>query len=417
VWCYGGNVPGPEVRLNQGARLRAEVENRLPQETTVHWHGLRLPNAMDGVPHITQAPIEPGESFIYEFDLPDAGTFWFHPHHRSLEQVERGLAGALVVEENEPIAVDRDVVWVLDDWRLRRDASVADDFGNLMDVTHAGRLGNTVTVNGRVREEFRVRAGERLRLRLINAANARIFALEFAEHAPSVIALDGQPVAPHRPDGDRVVIAPGQRADLILDATQAPGTRAAVRDMFYRGQEYRLLSLAYDSEPPLRPRPPEGTIELPPNPLPEPDLQTAVRHDIALAGGMMGTMTGGMVDGRAMDLREMLSRGLAWTLNGIAAADHGHAPMLTVERGRSCVLAMSNDTAWHHPMHLHGHAFRVISRDRVPTRRREWLDTVLVGPREQVEIAFVADNPGDWMFHCHVLEHQAGGMAGLVRVS
>ena len=137
------------------------VENRLAEETTVHWHGLRVPNAMDGVPHLTQRPIAPGETFVYEFDVPDAGTYWYHPHQRSFEQVGRGLYGPLIVEEREPIQVDRDVTWVLDDWRLLPDAQISDDFGNFMDASHNGRVGNTVTVNGRIPETFAVRAGER----------------------------------------------------------------------------------------------------------------------------------------------------------------------------------------------------------------------------------------------------------------
>ena len=139
VWSYNGTVPGPEIRVRQGERLRITVENRLAEETTVHWHGLRVPNAMDGVPHLTQKPIAPGETFVYEFDVPDAGTYWYHPHQRSFEQVGRGLYGPLIVEEREPIQVDRDVTWVLDDWRLLPDAQISDDFGNFMDAaTTAG---------------------------------------------------------------------------------------------------------------------------------------------------------------------------------------------------------------------------------------------------------------------------------------
>jgi FtsP/CotA-like multicopper oxidase with cupredoxin domain len=118
VWSYNGMVPGPEIRLRQGERLEVAVENRLAEETTVHWHGLRVPNAMDGVPHLTQRPIAPGETFVYTFNAPDAGTYWYHPHQRSFEQVGRGLYGPLIVEEREPLQVDRDLTWVLDDWRL-----------------------------------------------------------------------------------------------------------------------------------------------------------------------------------------------------------------------------------------------------------------------------------------------------------
>jgi FtsP/CotA-like multicopper oxidase with cupredoxin domain len=406
VWAYNGAVPGPVLRLRQGDRLRARVRNALEQGTTVHWHGVRVPNAMDGVPIITQPLIEPGGEFVYEFALPDAGTFFYHPHQKSYEQVGRGLAGALIVEEQAPPQVDRDVVWVLGDWRLDADASIRGGFGSFMDVSHNGRVGNTVTINGRVPDEFRVRAGERIRLRLVNAASARVFALRFAGHRPWVIALDGQPVEPHEPEGGAVVLGPAMRADLMLDMSAAPGSRHVVRDDFYRRLAYELIQLAYSEEPQLRAAP-AGPIRLPANPLSEPALGRAERHRIAITGGMMGDMRG-------------LRRGMAWAVNGVASGCGEGAsafdPLLVLRRGASCVLDLANDTAWHHPMHLHGHVFRVLTRNGKPTRHREWLDTVMLDPRERAEIAFVADNPGDWMFHCHVLEHQAGGMMACIRV-
>jgi FtsP/CotA-like multicopper oxidase with cupredoxin domain len=421
VWSYNGAVPGPEIRVRQGERLRITVENQLAEETTVHWHGVRVPNAMDGVPQLTQRPIAPGETFVYEFDVPDAGTYWYHPHERSFEQVGRGLYGPLIVEEEEPIQVDRDITWVLDDWRLLPDAQISDDFGNFMDASHNGRVGNTVTVNGHILESFPVRAGERVRLRLINAANARIFALEFRDHRPTVIALDGQPVAPHEPAGGRVILGPAMRADLVFDMTGRPGERFSVIDPFYRGLEYRLLDLIYEDAPPLREHPVDAPIRLAANTMPEPDLTSVERHEIAFTGGMMGGMMGdGMMGGMMGKMGDMM-RGMQhsgiWAINGVSANDHALDPFLTLNRGRSYVLAMHNDTAWHHPMHLHGHAFRVIARDGQPTRYREWQDTVLMAPHERVEIAFVADNPGDWMFHCHILEHQAAGMMGVIRVA
>jgi FtsP/CotA-like multicopper oxidase with cupredoxin domain len=416
VWCYGGTVPGPEIRVRQGERLRVHVDNRLPEATTVHWHGLRVPNAMDGVPHLTQKPIAPGETFTYEFDCVDAGTFWYHPHQRSHVQVERGLSGALIVEEPAPIAVDRDVTWVLDDWRLTREAAISDDFGNMHDITHNGRVGSTVTVNGRIRESFGVRAGERIRLRLINAANARIFALDFSGHRPLIVALDGQPVEPHEPADGKIVLGSAMRADLILDMTARPGERFRVRDSFYRGIEYRLLDLVYSDEPAAAPSRIGQPIVLKPNALAEPDLNNADRHRIVLEGGMMGSMRSAKLDGRTLDLPTLVRGGIAWAMNGVAATEHVHEPMLQLALNRSYVLELVNETAWHHPMHLHGHAFRVLTRNGAPTRYREWLDTVLVNPRERVEIAFVADNPGQWMFHCHVLEHQVAGMMGTVAV-
>jgi len=409
VWSYNSAVPGPELRFRQGERLRIEIENALNTETTVHWHGIRLPNAMDGVPHLTQKPIAAGGGrFLYEFDLPDAGTYWYHPHLGSPEQVGRGLYGPLIIEEREPPKVDRDVVWVLSDWRLDREARIVPDFMNFMDASHAGRIGNTVTVNGAIRESFGVRAGERIRLRLINTSNARIYGLRFEGHAPQLIAFDGQPVAPRR--ADRVVIGPAQRADLIIDCAATPGSRHRVVDDFYERRAYRLLDLVYSTEGSLR-------TEFPPvprlaaNTAPQPDLAGAERHRIVFGGGMMGNMPGGMMGG----MMGGNAGRMIWTVNGKAVPehDHSHEPLLKLVRGRSYVFELVNDTAWHHPIHLHGHVFNVISGEQKGTSG----DTVLIDPRARAEIAFVADNPGDWMLHCHVLEHQASGMMSTLRVS
>ena len=407
IWGYEGLVPGPELRLKQGDRLRVEIENLLPADTTVHWHGIRLPNAMDGVPHLTQPPIAANSGrFTYEFALPDAGTYWYHPHLGSPEQVGRGLYGALIVEEHEPPAVDRDIVWLLGDWRLDRSASIVEDFGNTMDASHAGRIGNTVTVNGAIREAFELRAGERVRLRLVNASNARIYALEFRGHDPWVVALDGHPVEPHRPDDARVVLGPAMRADLILDASGEPGSSHSVVDDFYPRRAYRLLDLRYGATRLHGGRARAPLPSLAPNPIAEPDLAQAERHVVEFGGGMMGRMS-----------RAMRRDGMAWTVNGVAVKDHDHGAFLKLRLGRSVVLELVNDTQWHHPIHLHGHVFRVLTRDGRATRHREWLDTVLLSPQERAEIAFVADNPGDWMFHCHVLEHQVSGMMAVIRIA
>lgn len=406
VWSYNGTIPGPVLRYRQGERLRIEVENVLDAETTVHWHGIRLPNAMDGVPHLTQLPIAAkGGRFTYEFDLPDAGTFWYHPHLGSAEQVARGLSGALVVEEREPPALDRDLVWLLSDWRLDREARIVANFGNAMDSSHAGRIGNTVTLNGAIPEAFAVRAGERIRLRLVNASNARIYGLSFEGHQPWIIALDGHPVAPHR--FERVVLGPGMRADVVLDCDAAPGSAHRVVDDFYRQRAYELLKLHYGSEAPVR-RSFAALPRLPANPVAVPDLGKAEKQRLVFGGGMMGAMPS-----------QGEHRGLFWTVNGkpVPEHDHRHAPLATLARGRSYLIEMVNDTSWHHPIHLHGHVLRIVSRNGKQLALAEWGDTVLLDPKSRAEIALVADNPGDWMLHCHVLEHQATGMMAVVRVA
>src|SRR5713101_1344075 len=266
VWCYDGRVPGPEIRLRQSEPVRITVENKLEQDTTVHWHGIRLPVAMDGVPGLTQPPIRPGESFVYEFTPPDAGTFWYHPHANSLQQLGRGMAGALIVEEPDHVAVDRDIVWLLADWRLRSDAQIASGFGNPMEAAMSGRIGNTVTVNGAVSDEVRVRAGERIRLRLINGALARIMALRFEGHRPVVVAIDGQPCDPHEPERGRLLLGPAMRIDVVVDMQGEAGRRYPVIDDFYDGLSYWLTQFAYEKRPPMRARPLAAPILLPRNP-------------------------------------------------------------------------------------------------------------------------------------------------------
>ena len=422
VWAYNGQVPGPELRLRQGQRLRVLAHNALAQSTTVHWHGLRIPNAMDGVPYLTQEPIQPGAGYVYEFDLPDAGTFWYHPHQNSAEQVGRGLYGALIVEEPEPIQVDRELVWVLDDWRLQQDASISDNFGAMHDLTHAGRIGNVASINGQLPESMTVRAGERIRLRLINAANARTFALLFEGHTPQIIALDGQPVEPHAPAENRIVLGAAMRADVIIDMQGQPGETFRVIDTFYQEQAFRLITLNYSPQAPLREHPLDAPIRLPANPLPEPDLRTAERHAIMFSGGAMGGMQGAMFNGEYTDIRTLVQQhGVVWAINGIAHPGMHHStpaePLLTLQKDRSYILHLHNETVFWHPMHLHGHSFRVLSHEGQTVPHQPWRDTVLIPPREHIEVALVANNPGDWMFHCHILEHQQAGMMAILRVA
>ncbi|MDX8464780.1 multicopper oxidase family protein [Mesorhizobium sp. VK23B] len=420
VWVYNGAVPGPAFRLRQGQPVRIAVENRLSEDTTVHWHGIRLRNAMDGVPGLTQQPIRPGESFVYEFTPPDAGTFWYHPHADSLVQIGRGLAGPLIVEEAEPVAFDRDLLWLLQDWRLNSDGQIAGGFGGMMDASMSGRVGNLVTINGQASADQNVRAGERVRLRLANASLARMMALRFEGHRPVVLAIDGQPCDPHEPEDGRLVLAPAMRIDIALDMQGDPGSRHDVIDDFYDGLAYRLTTLAYDQTSPLRAHPLAAPVALPRNPLPEPDLSNAIRQEIVLQGGMMGggklAGIGGMM---GMGMPGM-NGGAAWAINGISMTGDGHAgmgPQFTLERGATCHLTMRNETAWWHPMHVHGFSLSVLSRNGSPVPRRQWQDTVLLAPKDTVECAFVADNPGDWMLHCHVADHQMAGLMTVFRVT
>ena len=414
VWGFNGAVPGPVLRYPQGARVRVAVENALPQPTTVHWHGIRVPNAMDGVPQVTQDPIPAGARFDYDFTVEDAGTFWYHPHQASFEQVGRGLYGLFIVDEKKPIPVDREMAWVLSDFKLGRDNQQVDDFGDVAHLGGGGRIGNVLALNGRPGvSRMQVRAGERIRLRLLNASTARIFLIAFQDHAPWIVSHDGQPVEPHAIPGGVLLLGPGMRTDLILDCTGKPGSSFSVLDRRDKGAE--LARITYAKRPPVRASAPGVPEPLAPNPIPEPDMSKAVDHFVLFEGGLLGRPAIGVVDGRPRKLHEIMAeQKLTWTMNYSAQHEHAqmHEPLLRLRRGEHVRLKLINDTEFEHPMHLHGHSFRVLSVNDRPERYRPWRDTVMIGPRGSAELGFVADNPGEWMFHCHILEHAAGGMMG-----
>ncbi len=415
IWGYDGVAPGPVLRLAQGQEARLRLVNRLAQPSSIHWHGIRLPNAMDGVSGLTQEPAAPGASFDYVFSPPDAGTYWYHSHNRSWEQMARGLHGMLVVTEANPPRVDHDIPLVVDDWRLDKQGQIHEaSFGAIRDWAHGGRIGNMITVNGTLDPEFTVRAGDRVRLRILNAANARIAQLGFPDHKPTIIAFDGQPVVP-RPLGDRpLVVAPGQRVDLMIDMSLTPGSEAPVA-LALRDRSIAVALFKYAPGRPRRDHPLDAPLRLPANPLPGPlDLATAEEVTLRMEGGAMGRMTGATLKGRALTMRELVKAGKVWAFNGVAGMPA--KPLLRIQRGRTAVIDIDNDNAWPHAMHLHGHHFRVVRRKGKRVAAAPWRDTELVMPNEKVAIAFVADAPGKWLLHCHMLEHQAGGMVTWIEV-
>ena len=396
VWSFAAGA-SPVLRYKQGEQLSLRVANKLDESVGVHWHGLRVPNAMDGVPGVTQASVLSGETFDYDFLLEDAGTYWYHTHSNSQEQLGRGLAGALIVEEKRPPDVDEDLVLLLQDWRLNNGAQVENDFYNGHDLAHSGRLGNAVSVNAEIQPNFTVRPGSRLRLRFINASTARLYRPTLPEGWTAwLVALDGQPV-PVTPY-EATLLAPGMRADLIVDVPAQP--RVTVSDTAY--EPYPLFTFEASGEGrSARTTVPEA---LEPNPIALP-TNAAERLDLVLEGGAMSSMMSGM-----------MGRGV-WFLNGGALKEGDNpTPLFVLEQGRSYRIAITNKTAFPHPMHLHGHTFQVLSQNGKALAQPRLSDTALLLPEARTDIAFVADNPGDWMLHCHVLGHQAGGMMALVKV-
>ncbi|MEO1292487.1 MAG: multicopper oxidase domain-containing protein, partial [Pseudomonadota bacterium] len=319
AWLFNGQSPGPVLRARQGDTLVIEFENQLPEPTTVHWHGLRVPVGMDGVPFLSQDPVPPGGRFTYRLPLEDAGTFWYHPHVNSSEQVGRGLNGVLVVEEAPEdaarLGADRELIWAIDDWRLGQDAQIQ-PFGNRHDASHGGRFGNVLTVNGTYLTRTALRAGERVRLRLANVANAQSFHLNFDPFEPWVVALDGHPIEPVRLE-DGLWLGAGQRADLVLDVTVPPGMVSKVIDTAYGADRaFEVMTLTVGAEEPLRTTPLPPPSALPANPVDRPNLAEAVSHELVFEGGARGGMRGATMDGEMRDMRALVEAGKFWAMNG-----------------------------------------------------------------------------------------------------
>lgn len=357
IWGYDGAATGPILRAKRGEELKVRLVNELPDPTAVHWHGVRLANGMDGVPGLTQAPIAAGASFDYRFAPPDAGTFWYHPPLSFTGQVARGLRGALIVEEPLPADVDHDVVLVLEDWQLTEAGSAA---------------GPHLTANGGPALDVALRTGDRLRLRLINAAYAQVLSLRIDRHQALVMAIDGEPAEPFPARHGRIVLGPGNRADLFIEATLAPGVEAPVIAETAAG-ELILARLRYEAAAPPRPQSRADPAPLSANPLPPRiDLARALKREVSL-------------EARA----------------GPQRSGYG-PPMFSVGRGRPVMLGLANRTHDARTVHVHGHHFRLL--DRLDDGWKPfWLDTLLVPAMETEHIAFIADNPGKWLLHHHAL--------------
>ena len=409
VWCFDRLSPGPEIRLPQGARLTRRLVNDLPQPTSVHWHGIRIDNAMDGVPDVTQKAVAPGKSFDYDFTLPDAGTYWYHSHAKAMEQVERGLYGALIVEEAETPDIDGEHLLILDDWRLGEDAQILDDFDNAHDLSHGGRIGNVVTTNGKMDLKLPVRRGDRLRLRLINAANARVFTLDLAGLTGWIMALDGMPLSEPRPLNGRFLLAPAQRMDLIVDVVAEPGADAFLLD-HVRGDDFSQTTFTTSGNGTART---EAPTPFPPNPsVGAPDAASARHLPVTMEGGAMSWLAEAASDGVTKSGSDLASEGLFWALNGIAGRPA--EPLVTAARGETIRLDFVNDTVWEHAMHLHGQHFHELRPDG---SLGDFRDTTLVAPGQTQPVMFVAHNPGDWLLHCHMLGHHTAGMGTWLRVT
>ena len=407
-WTYNALVPGPLIDVFEGDTVRIRLENRLAQETTVHWHGLPVPPDQDGNP---MDPVAPGANRLYEFTLPagSAGTYWYHPHPHEFtaEQVFRGMAGLFIVRSRtDPVpATIEEKLLVISDLRLAADGTIP---ANTAMDWQTGREGNYVLVNGQNQPVLAINPGQSQRWRILNATNARYLRLALTGHTMTLIGTDGGLLRSAVPGLDEILLAPAERVEVIVTASlssQASGTlqalpydRGSMGMMGSASTTVPLLTLAYSSAS-------TAAIALPSalNSIADLGAPTTTKRLVFSSGMGMGGMGSGMmrflIDGKTfdpqrIDLTSRVNEVEQWTIENRSSMDH--------------------------PFHLHGTRFQVVSRTRSGVTTSEpflaWRDTVNVAAFETVVLKVVQRQLGKRMYHCHILEHESQGMMGVLEV-
>ena len=384
-WTYNGQVPGPTIEANVGNTVVVRLKNRLSEPTTIHWHGLGVPAEMDGT-QVVQRLVQPGETFEYRFDVWNAGTFWYHSHHNETVQMERGLYGALVVRGIDEPRLDRERVLVLDDVKLNRKGDDFASFGGWIEE-HTGREGSIRLVNGVQEPMIQIAAGQLERWRFVNASSARYILLSLGGTEFSIIGGAGGLIeAPV--NVTQHLLPPGDRVDIVVGGF-AEGAELSIESLPYdrhtgKKKVERFASIRVTAEEPSHARVP-----------------SRLRHIEPLASAEAEPT-------RVVTMSERLSlrRGTDFMINN--EMHHNDAPVTV---GELQIWDVVNASHMDHPFHLHGFSFQVLSINDAAPAFRSWEDVVNVPPHGRVRIAWMPDDrPGYWMYHCHILEHHAGGM-------
>ena len=425
--AYNGRVPGQEIRVREGERVRVALKNALHEPTTIHWHGVDVPNAMDGVPNLTQKPVAPGETFVYEFDARPAGTRWYHTHFREHHQMDLGLVAPLIIEPSakEPMSYDREVTLVVDDWATgsgrplpATNGGVAGErsMGGMMGgrgmggMTGGMRRGtsepayDTMTINGKawpVTEPLHLKRGERVRLRIISASAEHTHVLRLAGHRLHVTHTDGNPLqAPV--EVDSLPIAPSERYDVVVVADR-PGAWLFQCMQPGHAEAGERMAVLYDTQATRKPEAPdegrEGLVRWHyglgggRDVLPK-AAETTKRFELVLSGGMMGSDV--------------------WTINRKV---YPNTDPLRLDRHDRALVRLMNMSMEAHPMHLHGQSFRVLAVNGQRVAEPLVKDSVdIAAHMGSAMLELTAHNPGDWLFHCHKPMHMEGGMVVLVKI-
>ena len=399
LWRFSIEERVTVLRARQGSELKVRIVNNLEREIWFHWFGIRGPSEM------MTLNIEPGDENAVDcvFTPPDAGTFWFGPLTDASRQRGMGLYGMLVVEEKRLDPALTDIPLIIGDWKIGDDGKIDESFGDLQAAVGAGRLGNWFTVNGAYRPHIKLPANRPCRLRVLNAANSRGMGLQLKGVDPLVVALDGQPISPRHGGVLGLVLQPGQRVDLVLDAGQEDV--AVALDIF--GEIVEVCYLEREGTAGAGTLP--DNFALPINPIPvNPDLEKARTIPVSVAGGVRGGLKSATFKNEVLDMRALLEQGMAWAINGVAGP--GGEAIGTFVKGETVVLDFDNATNFDQPLHIHGHVWQVIEQGGILQEGQPWRDTTLVPRMQKQKVAFVADNPGIWALQSLVAERVDSGM-------
>jgi FtsP/CotA-like multicopper oxidase with cupredoxin domain len=396
LWTYNGGLPGPLIRTHVGDRLIVHFSNALPQPTTIHWHGVQVPIQMDGVPGMSQDPVAPGGTFTYDFIVPDAGLFWYHPHVMSAAQVGFGLYGALLVEDQEDtVRAPDELVMVLSDIALDGDKLEPPDSGGVLGDL-LGREGNHQLVNGHEKPVVTFRDGALQRWRLVNASKSRYFDLILGGAQPFMqIGSDGG-LLEYSVPRDHLVLAPGERMDVLVAPRVEPGAPLILRAVpFNRG----FGSVEFRSVEELMTFVPAALPPVAAAPLPQ------VRRAISPMDS-----TGA----KPIQLELVLNKSQGQF--GIKGGPFWEGTRIRAALGEKQLWSITNNASWAHPIHVHGFFFQIVDDNGVPVRPLAWKDTINVPADTTVRFLVRFDRPGSWMYHCHILDHAEAGLMSSVDV-
>ncbi|GAY76769.1 multicopper oxidase family protein [Sporolactobacillus inulinus] len=460
VWTFNGSAPGPEIHVQKGQKVRVTLKNELSAPVSIHWHGYPVPNKMDGIPGVTQNAVAPGKSFTYEFVADKAGTYWYHSHQDSVNQVDRGLYGAFIVEDPKE-KYDKDYTLMLDEWVTDKNQinsqikamtpagqsnknngdsgmgsmpgmdmggsdqgssnsggssgmnmdnmdNSSSDSGNSNGMNMPGNMMadnmsmyDLYTINGKsgsLVKPLTVNKGDNVRLRFINAGYLP-HNIHIHGHNIKVIATDGQPINnPQAVKNQVISIAPGERYDVAFTADN-PGKWYIEDHGTAKGTNGMKALIDYEGSKATTDQP-NASTQLPA--INFADYGSKTKPEFTLNQKYDVTYTMNLNAG-------MNNNGMIYTINGKTFPNTDPIKVKTGDRVK--VKLVNRDHMNNHPMHLHGHFFQVLSKNGKPVNGSPiYKDTLNVKPGETYEVAFLADNPGNWLFHCHDLHHANAGM-------